>query len=88
MDPIQITCKIADKLGDSRHWSKKVAHMEWADGEYSDEEYAKRAYPFRTVMMEDGYNSSFSVSVLDIVKMVLEIQQEEYSKLEFKEFND
>ncbi|AOZ63634.1 hypothetical protein SEA_WEASELS2_44 [Rhodococcus phage Weasels2] len=85
MDAIQITCKIADKLGDSRYWSKKVAHLEWEDGEFSDEEYAKRAYAYKTKIMKDGYPSSFSVPVLDIVRMVLEIQQEEHNKSEYRE---
>ncbi|AWN04388.1 hypothetical protein PBI_GRAYSON_44 [Rhodococcus phage Grayson] len=35
--------------------------------------------------MEDGYQSSFSVPVLDIVKMVLEIQQEENNKSEYRD---
>lgn len=89
MDPIQITCKIADKLGDTRYWSKKVAHLEWEDGEFSDEEYAKRAYAYKTKIMADGYPSSFSVPILEIVKMILEIQEEHQREEDYKwQFRD
>lgn len=84
MDPIQITCKIADKLGHSRHWSNRIGKWEYDEGQYSDEEYAKLAYAYRIKMMEDGHTSSFGVPVLEIVNMVLEIQEEHQREENYK----
>jgi hypothetical protein len=84
MDAVEITCKIADKLGQSRHWENRISKGVYESGEFSDNEYAERTCALRTKIMEDGYASSFSVPVLEIVQMVLEIQEEHQSEENYK----
>lgn len=85
MDAVEITCMIADKLGHSRYWENRISKGVYESGEYSDNEYAEKTCALRTKIMEDGYASSFSVPVLEIVQMVLAIQQDQRDKSTYRE---